>query len=483
MEEIRHDVISKNGDPNRVKRTRTVNENDNSDKPTFSISPADDDEYLNVAITGESIIEDYGETYFNYWKIGVYFAKMFGLAMTVAAPAIILTFLLTLLPWINEPNSGYDIVNETYFNRWVVSGMLSLCITSFGTWFIALYTTMIKGIKQVWTRNRIYVYISITIFWPLLYMTMISSGVDVWYYYMDFLFFFLGFLPMATVAGWVISDGSWSFAIRFGIAEFIVVIGALGYMFFLYPTFHKISNGAKIAWRLLLHPVIFESLLLTPSRWLLKGTATNEETSRKIILLSTHAMFHTYTIGRMILFTIDDTSVIVICTVLTCAEEIIGRVTSPYRDKLILKVTRGRFKDQQEHTNERLAEISSDLLNTRMLIEFSGIFISFAMMMAFQGYGYLFTFNTTPMKHGVFNLILQVLLEIVVNILCGLYEIRFLKNDLLVSWNNMITFPYVMFIIYGNCTMGLLGMIYVTLQLPRAAFCTANNIFTCSYSP
>lgn len=126
----------------------------------------------------------------------------------------------------------------------------------------------------------------------------------------------------------------------------------------------------------------------------------------------------------------------------------------------------------------------ASIVNLEMLIGLIAVMTSPVMMIAFNKYGYLFTFNI-DIDHEwmIINALLLLFCEIVMNVASSLFEIFYHGIDLLQSWKELFNKRLIIFITYGHCAMGIMGMLYVCLLLLRAVFCKQYNILTCTYSP
>lgn len=415
------------------------------------VTRSDSNEGFEVIFTDEIIIEGYGsERYFRLKPALRYFARVIFLSCCVSIPSIIFGVGLSFLPW-----------NHLFTQ----ASVMFLAMIYFGG-FIVFYLALVRG-KSSFTTINVLGFLFFGFLWPLTLIIFLIVGFPIWYYYLDFLYFFFGFTPMSLLAGWIITQKAAGMTILFGIAELCTIVGALGYMFFLFPIFTRIGSIAQLFWVTLFHPLFFELFLALGPRILLK---LHKDSDPKLVVLATHSMFHYYTIGKMVLSSIGETWVLIVAIVVTSAIEFVDRITLFRRDELILNRLYSLLKispEKGEKETENAASMSSHLLNTRMVIEFSGIIIACAMMMLFEKHGEIFSFNTTTRGNMFIALSLQLLLAIAINLLCSIREIRTLKHDLLISWMDLFTAPFIAFIVYGNCFMGLLGMIYVTLQLDR----------------
>lgn len=407
--------------------------------------------------------------------IGWYFYKMiFKFYSLIFLHSVVLSILcslfvvgLSFLPW-----SGNIRDYSNYFNVTVVTTVIVLTMVLFGPWYITFYGYIINE-KKI-TRRFLIIVVIHTIFWPTLYSLLIANGIFIWYYYLDFAYFILAFLPISMHLAYdVISDRDMKFAIKYGFSELMVIISALGYTFFLFPIFMNLDDNLKIIWRLTLHPIWFETTMLLPQRILSTIDINNIKPNRRF-LPAMHSIFHNATIGRMLLLSLDNIYMSIFLITLTNIQEIIMRLSVIKRDKIFIKLLYGE-KDEDYYTY-------GCIINMEMLFELVGIFISPVMMYSFSKYGYLFIFNGA-MNSIFLNFAVQILMEVPTDLLCIIYEKRIHKMDIIKIWHDIMTKRIFFFCLYGLCTMGILGMIYTCVLLPRALYCSDYNILTCVYSP
>lgn len=418
--------------------------------------------------------------------------NIFAHSFVLSLPVIAFITLIYLLPWANDLNNY-----NNYYNVIVVAAVLYLSLISFGPWYISYYTYLINGDIKKFDRKYIIHVIIQTIFWPVFFTILIYYKIYPWFYYLDFMFFVFGFLPIvAHVAYCYIMKGderAVRSTIRFVISELIVIIGALSYTFFLFPFYVKLSDGNKIIWRLTLHPLWFELMLL--AQRVLASLDVTEENKYKRFFLALHSIFHYVTIGRMVLFSVNDPYMCLLMITLSNIQEIVGRLTVVWRDERIYKMfmtCKRIFGLGKNDIDEFKWDIETYgcIINMEMLLELISIFMSPFMMGLFMKYEYMFSFNGVAAHAGsitvasiFLNFVYQLLTEILTDVLCMNFEMKIHKINLAKTWKNIGTKKILLFCIYGMCTMGSLGMIYTTLILPRAAFCKENNILTCTYAP
>lgn len=393
------------------------------------------------------------------------------IALLISIIACIFLLIVSYLPWSNNL-SNYS----NYYNVWTIAIILCISVTSFGPIYITYYAYLID--KSKINKNFLVMVLIQSLFWPILYLSLVGAGIYVWYYYLDFAFFIFGFLPLSmNVAYNIISEKNMTFTIKFGISELFVIISALCYTFFLYPIFMQLSLTMKIVWRLFIHPLWFEITMLLPQRVLTSNELSGYDKTTSF-LPALHSLFHNVTIGRMLLYSIDNFYVFLFLVTLNNIQEICLRFSLLWRDKFIAKWIYGD-KDNDHH-------IYGSIISIEMMLELIGIFISPFMMLLFNRYDYMFNFNDkmeNMISVTIYSFFVQLLLEIPTDIICIIYEMRVHKIDLINIWKIIMTKKMIIFCIYGVCTMGILGMLYTTVRLPRFAYCSSNLITSCTYSP
>lgn len=416
-------------------------------------------------------LDENGKSFFDI--TGLY-KKMMRPVIIISFFTIIFTIALSFLPWTNnlEDYDNYDNVN-------VVTFILCLSVTTFGAIYITYYAYIMKFTN--FTKKYIAHITFHIIFWPVFFSLMSYYEVYVWFYYLDFSFFFFGFLPIsAHVAYEIVSNRDIKFTIRFAISEFFVIVSALGYTFFLFPIFMKLTDVEKIFWALTLHPLWFEITMLLPQR-LIASIDTSEENKYVRYLPALHSIFHNVTIRRMILLCINDMYISLLLITLSNIQEIMFRLSVLWRDGYIMRLLfRGKKPDHTIHGCVILME---------MILELVSIFVSPFMMGLFAKYEYMFIFNGAMLSNGtmwstiIISFFFQLFTEIPTDILCMHFEMRVHNIPLDTLWEKIHTKKVIIFCIYGMCSMGILGMLYTTMLLPRALFCDRYDILTCTYSP
>lgn len=411
------------------------------------------------------------------------YRKIFFYGLFVSLFTIIFVIIISFLPWVNDLT---DYPN--YFNSQTITAILCLSLVSFGPVYITydLFITKEWNIISIndWKKIPITYLVHLLVhifFWPTFYSLLMSKRIYVWYYYLDFSFFLFGFLPLSIhIAYEIISEKDINFTIKYALSQLFVIVSALGYTFFLFPMFLELSDTYKIIWRLTVHPIWFEITMLLPQRILAAGDKTNTNQYTKFLPVM-HSIFHNVTIGRMLLFTLNDIYISLFLITLTNIQEIVLRLTIKWRDDTVSKIFR-----LKHHDTDNI--VHGCVILMEMMLEIVSIFISPIIMAFFMPYGYLFNFNgqigsSINLSYIISSFFFQLITEVPTDIICMMFEIRSHKIPLHNIWRYIGTKRNIIFCIYGMCTMGILGMLYTTIRLPRLLFCTEHNILTCTYSP
>lgn len=429
----------------------------------------------------------------------LYFDIIFKSFMVSIVP-VIFCVVVSFLPFTN------DIDNyKNYFSVPAITALLCLAMVSFGPFYITYYAYMISGILPIKYPLRYILHVFFHIcFWPIFFSILVYYQIFVWYYYVDFTFFALCFLPLSVHAAYdIIYNGNLYNTIKFAIAEFCVTVSALMYTFILFPIFLESSNVIKIIWRLTLHPIWFEMTILLPERVMTIGNlsiANNNDKFYSSFIPVMHSIFHNITLGRMLLYSVNDIYMCLLLTMLTNLIEIILRLSILKRDDFFKKfIGLSIFKkcfdtkseeqsgEQREKNHQDELDRHGAIIIMELLLEIVSIFISPIIMICFMKYKYMFNFNggstETSLTIIFINFALQFIFEIPTDLLCMIFEIRNHKIELYQIWNKIGNKKTFIFAIYGMCTMGILGMLYLSLRLPRLIFCSSQDILDCTYSP
>lgn len=270
-----------------------------------------------------------GQIYVDYRGLSKYYLYMLLLALLISCVGNIFIYLMSLLPWSRNIN---DYAN--YFEPAVAAGVMNAAFIAFGTIYITYYTYMMNGWMIFKDKYFVASIIVHTFLCPLIYSLCIAYKFYVWYYYLDFMYFFVSFLPFSMHSAWITSREK-KFTIKYGVAELIVVLSALGYMFLAFPVFLKLSIGLKFFWRLMVHPIIFEFCISTPQRILSKKEQYAPTGCNYFPVL--HGVFHSTTIGTMMILMVPEIRYSIALIILCKIEDLLLRITTIKRDTAIIK--------------------------------------------------------------------------------------------------------------------------------------------------
>lgn len=265
--------------------------------------------------------------------------------------------------------------------------------------------------------------------------------------------------------------------VMFVTSELFVIASALGYAFFLFPIYTQLSSDIyRGLWRFFLHPIWFELTMLLPQRVIALKEIPNGQTAFRIVPVM-HSLFHNATMGWMLVNTIRDTYTMITVTLLSNLQELVLRSTAYKRDAIAL-----RFLYKQSPT--QICSLYASLLNIQIILEIVAIIISPIIMLAFRDYTFIFSWYSASNSSG-FAMIIQITVfqlfcEFVTDIICILIESKFFNIQ--EAWIEIRSKKFIIFIIYGFCSMGVFGVIYTCMRLPRAVYCFSETDYcSCSY--
>lgn len=241
------------------------------------------------------IMEQENGIVINNRKLLSFYVNILGTVILVSTPVIIWIIILSYLPW---TYNIHDYAN--YYNETTVVIVLGFAMITFGPIYITLISWMLVG-KRILMNKKYWISFTFhTIFWITFYGILTHFNYNPWFYYLDFAYFPLGFLAMTVHAAYIMNPQI-RFIIKYSLAELFVIVGALSYVFFLFPLYMQLSDGWKVLWRLFLHPIWFEVMLLIPQRVVSKQELLQFDSGLRYVF-TLHSILHNVTIGRMLMF-------------------------------------------------------------------------------------------------------------------------------------------------------------------------------------
>lgn len=437
--------------------------------------------YTFPQIVDEMVLSYDGEINIDYKLMSKYYFKLLGSSFFMAVLSGLFTYLMSLINWSNNINDY-----KNYFNVQVTTIVMCVSFICFGTIYITYYTYLMNDISIFRDKYFLASIVIHTVGYPCICGILISQNINIWYYYLDFIYFFVSFLPFSIHAAYVTKRNNameklesdmrndMKYAIKYGIAETIIVVSALSYTFFLVPIFTRQSVEVQFVWRLLFHPFFFELTMLVPQRILSEYEDFTNEGQRFFPVL--HALYHYVTIGVTLTLMISDIRYSIALIILTSIIEGALRCSISFRDRIVANKI---FKIDNSFSINTYGAI----INLEMMLRLVAVLSSPVMMIVFTHYDYLFIFNVSQ-KYMYVNCIALFICEVISQIVTSYYDISKRATDLSSSWDQLFNWRLTIFFTYGYWTMGILGMLYIMMVLPRAMFCDdPNDFLTCSYLP
>lgn len=437
-----------------------------------------------------------------------HYCQLFLFCVISAILLIPFIYVLSLLPFSNVPFSDQTVdESKETFNPAAILISFITATTMFGPVYLGFAIFIMIG-KSMFRTTFVYSLVFHTFFWPVFYTILFAMEFRFWYYYIDFMWFAFAFLPISLHAGytclWPSEDdqshpnnlartdsfkGKWMekycscisprmrLTIMFAASELFVIVSALGYTFFLFPLYNQLESDVfRALWRVLLHPIWFEMTMILPQRLIALRELRYIGPYRFIPVM--HSLFHTATIGRMLLNNISDISINISVTILSNLTEVLLRLTAYKRDFIAFRFIFGNNENIGE-----LGQMHATVLNAEMIMELLSILTSPFMMYFFSDYGYLFSWYGGFMSIGMLFItqFIQLLSEILTDMICVYYECQ--RFPLFRVWNQARKFPFLVFLFYGFASMSILGMIYVCTLVPRSLFCSNSlSYYSCTFA-
>jgi len=354
-----------------------------------------------------------------------------------------------------------------------------------------------------------------------------ATNVPYLYYYGDVLILITGYLVLCMGLGYCGEDQR---KIRSGLeitlTEFIVSAVSLSYAMFMMRALLRLENDYwKLIWRMLIYPVYFECLVMIPVRLFIRGRLSNEMNVMKVMAV-VHAQCHISTMGKILSMSFNSYYLLFLSALLLNFGKFFGRSSIGIRDNIVKKcllVLFSRCKSSSRETDLPATDIPLDKMeikraipegdaspvypnsrtsrerkiNTTNLVNnvliFTEIFAdnSSVVMAAFcikMFYPirsvFMFPFPDKPLidQDIVILITIQLITAIPFDILTIYINEFYFKKELFATWKVIMKqkYRYYGFLIYGLLSMGLIGLIYMSLNVPRVLFCTSNNICDCT---
>eukprot|EP00026_Physarum_polycephalum_P006081 Phypoly_transcript_06122.p1 GENE.Phypoly_transcript_06122~~Phypoly_transcript_06122.p1 ORF type:complete len:512 (+),score=57.98 Phypoly_transcript_06122:231-1766(+) len=273
------------------------------------------------------------------------------------------------------------------------------------------------------------------------------------------------------------------------ITEVLVSATALAYGMFFITIYSSMDDIGKIAWRLVLHPLYFEILMMLPVHYLVARRMKKEQDVNILYTLSVvHAQSHISTLGRMMFSTLDHVSLTVLSVLLLNVGKFFFRLSTPLRNSLVQKIMNMDVRETPQETIARLERqryIVSAAIQTEMIVENSCAIFAGLTMYLFEANKQVFMFpypkGELMLQTVIFIILVQLGFALVFDLTTLYVAQRFLHLPVLETWKDMWQRKYRFFgfLLYGLLTMGVVGIFYMGFKAPRVPFCTSESVCSC----
>eukprot|EP00741_Cyanophora_paradoxa_P014931 tig00020830_g14405.t1 len=283
---------------------------------------------------------------------------------------------------------------------------------------------------------------------------------------------------------------------RFMLAEVAVAIFTLLYSFVIMPVYARVSDGLKIAWRVTLHPIYTDLLIVAPLRSYVYSFMVRGEPSEAAPLV--HALSHGVTMGRIMLFSVDRTGWYILLVMLAQLVKVLLRSSLRFQDRAVLYLT-GRTKGIRDSWAYQRTEVTNrDMLRaihllSETLIDHAMILVSAGVVLLFSRHHGQFMIPLPASMEGpetlVYYVAIQLLVAWVFDFGCLLFNAAYAKLPVFEVWREIKgqRARFLAFVIYGTSSMGLLGILYMTYMVPRSVYCSTTlqadgtSLHDCNY--
>ncbi|KYR02398.1 putative transmembrane protein [Tieghemostelium lacteum] len=422
-------------------------------------------------------------------EILVDYSQSLFIALLGAIFCMILAYAFSTPDWILKNNGTVD-----YFNTKTVTFLISFFFIMGLALFTFIQFISVYGIKRMLvTKFYLWVFGVIGLFLVVPF-TMWSGGEPFWFWLGDIILLLIGYTGLCFVMGWVGKSYQTlrerrNNGLAFLGTEVLVSATALVYGMFLIQLYSQFSNTAKIAWRLIVHPIYFEILMMIPVRMLVTRQMEKKGVNIMHTLAVVHAQAHISTLGRMMISTINEYTLTIVSVLLLNIGKLAFRSSVHFRDRaagiVINKVTGAKQKETKKF-------VRAVGLYTEMIMENASIPASAFTMWAYYNVRGLFFFPY-PSQDGVdvpftlgeatINVAIQLGFAFVFDFLTLYINERYIKLPLDRAWRKMKGkwLPFFGFLLYGVGTMGMVGVIWMACKLPRFLSCSNLDICTCKF--
>lgn len=274
-------------------------------------------------------------------ELGLRNLKNYLLALLISIigtlPCIALGFVVANANWFTKEGSALSV------NSWNVTIFYVFATTFAIVGFCAMEYWCTWGHVKFIQHKYFVVGIIGVIFSVGPYFLFYYSNFSYWYYYIDTFTIVVIYSVTSFATGYFGSDNEIErhYKVRNGLMFFFsgmfVTAVTMIYGMFILMYYGTMSNIVKVIWRLSLHPIYFEFLVMIPSRMLVKQ---NIQARGSILstLLIVHSHSHIFSLGRLMIANIDDLTLTIGSTVALNIGKLILRISLGWRDEKMEKM-------------------------------------------------------------------------------------------------------------------------------------------------
>ncbi|KAM9962286.1 hypothetical protein ACTFIR_005189 [Dictyostelium discoideum] len=376
-------------------------------------------------------------------------------------------------------SESYAILVSTFFS----SGLAVFTLVQ----FLAVY-----GMKRM-IETHFYGWVIGAIALFMIVPWAFELGGHAWWFWLgDVILLIVGYTSLCFVMGYVgkpyqtPKERRWN-GIKFLGTEVWVSATALIYGMFLIQLYGNFSNYGRMAWRLLVHPVYFEFLMMVPVRMLVTNQMEVHGVSIMSSLAITHALSHVATLGKIMLSTINQTELTIISVLLLNLGKLVFRSTVQLRDDAINNLGFRLFGIKVTH-KESKGFVRAVNIYTEMIMENASIPASAYTLWAFYKFRGIF-FLPYPdggeftLGEATVNVVIQLSFGLVFDALTLFINERYFNYPLERAWKKMKEnwLSFFGFLLYGLVTMGMIGILYMVTRVPRFVTCSSYDVCSCKF--
>ncbi|EGC34432.1 hypothetical protein DICPUDRAFT_153330 [Dictyostelium purpureum] len=416
----------------------------------------------------------------------------YGQSLLVALVGCILCILISTAyadpSWIRRNNGT---VNYFYTEDYTV------LVSTFFVIGLAIFTLIqflsVYGMKRM-VETHFYAWVIGAIALFLVVPWGFELGSEAWYYWLgDIILLIVGYTGLCFVMGYVgkryqtTKERRWN-GFKFLTTEILVSATALVYGMFLIQLYTNFSNYAKMAWRLLVHPVYFECFMMIPVRMLVTNQLEKKGGSSIMSTLAVvHAQAHISTLGRMMISTINEIEFTVISVLLLNLGKMVFRSTVQLRDETANKIALKLFNVKVTEKDSK-GFVRAIGIYTEMIMENASIPASAYTMWAFYKVRGMFFFpypdsGEFTLAEATINVVIQLSIAFVFDAITLFINERYFGYPLERAWKKMKQhwLPFFGFLLYGLMTMGMVGIIWMACKVPRFVTCSSYDVCSCKF--